>query len=44
MIEALNVVDTNFTFDFDAFDLDENGSLGGFGVLHSGYGAESGRD
>mmetsp|Transcript_25714 Transcript_25714/g.46545 ORF Transcript_25714/g.46545 Transcript_25714/m.46545 type:complete len:577 (-) Transcript_25714:313-2043(-) len=42
MIEALNVVDADSTFDFDAFDLDENGALDGFGVLHSGYGAEFG--
>ncbi|KAL3806354.1 hypothetical protein ACHAXA_007695 [Cyclostephanos tholiformis] len=31
-------------FDFTNFDLDENGALDGFGVLHSGYGAEYGGD
>mmetsp|Transcript_25905 Transcript_25905/g.47627 ORF Transcript_25905/g.47627 Transcript_25905/m.47627 type:complete len:580 (-) Transcript_25905:140-1879(-) len=50
--EALTILDTNpqqkteySNFDFDAFDLDDNGALDGFGVLHSGYGAEfSGND
>ncbi|KAL7547265.1 hypothetical protein ACHAWF_010583, partial [Thalassiosira exigua] len=42
---ALDVLDARGDFDFAAFDLDENGALDGFGVLHSGYGAEfSGED
>ncbi|KAL7555011.1 hypothetical protein ACHAWF_018592 [Thalassiosira exigua] len=32
--------DTGVGFNFSAFDLDENGALDGFGVLHSGYAAE----
>ena len=52
IVEALTILDTNpqqkteySNFDFDAFDLDDNGALDGFGVLHSGYGAEySGND
>lgn len=40
MIEALTILDENLDFDWGAFDLDEDGGLDGFGVLHSGYGAE----
>ncbi|KAL3817197.1 hypothetical protein ACHAXA_007740, partial [Cyclostephanos tholiformis] len=45
IIEALTILDTGGGgFDFTNFDLDENGALDGFGVLHSGYGAEYGGD
>eukprot|EP00571_Detonula_confervacea_P010624 CAMPEP_0172307488 /NCGR_PEP_ID=MMETSP1058-20130122/8325_1 /TAXON_ID=83371 /ORGANISM="Detonula confervacea, Strain CCMP 353" /LENGTH=1288 /DNA_ID=CAMNT_0013019663 /DNA_START=93 /DNA_END=3959 /DNA_ORIENTATION=+ len=40
IIEGLNHLDATTAFDFGDFDLDENGSLDGLGVLHSGYGAE----
>lgn len=44
MLEGLNALDSdsreNGGFDWSAFDLDENGALDGFGVMHSGYGAE----
>ena len=47
IIEALNMLDNGGggahsgpPFDFTKFDLDSNGALDGFGVLHSGYGAE----
>ncbi len=43
VVEALDVLDADperrpehADFDFGAFDLDENGALDGFGVLHSG--------
>jgi M6 family metalloprotease-like protein len=51
IIEALTLLDNGGggsmggpPFDFGYFDLDENGALDGFGVLHSGYGAEYGGD
>ncbi|KAL7527187.1 hypothetical protein ACHAXR_001842, partial [Thalassiosira sp. AJA248-18] len=44
MKEALTFIENNGpdNFDFGNFDLDANGALDGFGVLHSGYGAEFG--
>ena len=45
IVEALTMLDNGGGgFDFPAFDLDENGVLDGFGILHSGYGAEYGGD
>ena len=45
IVEALTMLDNGGGgFDFPAFDLDENGALDGFGILHSGYGAEYGGD
>jgi M6 family metalloprotease-like protein len=47
IIEALNILDNGDggahsgpPFDFTKFDLDSNGAIDGFGILHSGYGAE----
>lgn len=43
MSEALTILETQHNFDFSAYDQDDNGALDGFGVLHSGYGAEFGK-
>ncbi|KAL7469418.1 hypothetical protein ACHAXS_009673 [Conticribra weissflogii] len=42
--EALDVLEKDPDFDFADFDLDGDGTIDGFGVLHSGYGAEFGGD
>lgn len=43
IIEALNEIDhAAGGFNFSLFDYNKDGSLDGFGVLHSGYGAEYG--
>lgn len=45
MEEALTYLETQVEeFNFASFDQDDNGSLDGFGVLHSGYGAEFGAE
>mmetsp|Transcript_9698 Transcript_9698/g.19100 ORF Transcript_9698/g.19100 Transcript_9698/m.19100 type:complete len:1276 (-) Transcript_9698:108-3935(-) len=42
--EALDVLEKDPGFEFADFDLDGDGMIDGFGVLHSGYGAEFGGD
>ena len=43
IVEALNKIDhAAGGFNFSLFDYNKDGSLDGFGVLHSGYGAEYG--
>jgi len=49
IIEVLEVLDNNYIlpdgsiFDYNNFDIDDDNTLDGLGVLHSGYGAEFGR-
>lgn len=44
IIEALEQLDAESDFDYNNFDLNDDNTLDGLGLLHSGYGAEFGGD
>mmetsp|Transcript_22446 Transcript_22446/g.48834 ORF Transcript_22446/g.48834 Transcript_22446/m.48834 type:complete len:1184 (-) Transcript_22446:70-3621(-) len=44
ILEALEVLENDPSINFADFDMDNDGSIDGFGILHSGYGAEFGGD